>query len=841
MIDELIRGSLVTDPIFIVSAANAQGVLEEIVVTARKREESLQDTPISVTAFTGDTLEAQHIDNLDAIASFTPNMEFDSSSTFSGSSGAGSIFIRGIGQVDFTLTTEPGVGVYLDGVYVSTSIGSVLDLVDIETIEVLRGPQGTLFGRNTIGGAINVRSRRPDETLHGNVQVTGGAYNRIDGKASVNVPLTDNLFGKASFATFNRDGFLSAPNTPSGDDLGDINRDTGRIALRWVPTDRFEANFSADYTRVREEGVPHILNQTFEGESLALIAALATPTSPAFVPPPAPLPPPGFVDLFNIKTVAPIPEDGMFGVSPPNRDFGMPTITSANVQQVDGGANFSDMDLQSESDVWGVSLDLEYDFGWATVRSITSYREMEAFTIHDQDGLPITVNSLVNTYDHEQISEELQLSGLAFDDRLNWLLGFYHFEEEGINLDEVEFPPVHILSGANIDNRSTAGFAQFTFDVTEKIAVTAGIRYTDEKKKYIVDDECHPLPDGPATLFDGTVVPCTPIQTVIDPKTLTPEFLAIVSAPVFPAPGGRVCCLPISDASGAVVALIPGLASGDEVLPRGTTTSKFDDWTPHASISYNFHDDLMVYFSYSEGFKSGGFVQRVFPPKTEVPIFGVESATVYEGGVKWTGLDNRVRVSAAGFHTDYDDLQVQINDGIAPVTRNAAAAEIDGFEFEMMALPADGWLLQAGVGFLDASYQELSANENFATDIRAITLDTNLVNAPDWSTSVGLQYEHNFSNGGTLLTRLDWRFRTEVNKDALNFPSLTQDDLHLLDAVITYTAPGGNWDISAFGKNMTDERYIVSGFSNALTQGTSSVNIGRPAEWGMSVRYRFGE
>ena len=130
------------------------------------------------------------------------------------------------------------------------------------------------------------------------------------------------------------------------------------------------------------------------------------------------------------------------------------------------------------------------------------------------------------------------------------------------------------------------------------------------------------------------------------------------------------------------------------------------------------------------------------------------------------------------------------------------------------------------MGFLDASYQELSANENFATDIRAITLNTNLVNAPDWSTSVGLQYEHNFSNGGTLLTRLDWRFRTEVNKDALNFPSLTQDDLHLLDAVVTYTAPGGNWDISAFGKNMTDERYIVSGFSNALTQGTSSVNIG---------------
>ncbi|MGI9229036.1 MAG: TonB-dependent receptor plug domain-containing protein, partial [Gammaproteobacteria bacterium] len=170
-VSAVVAAAFITEP----TPAVAQGgnVLEEITVTARKREESLQDTPISVTAFTGDMLEQQQIDDLDGVASSTPNLEFDYSSTFSGAN-AGSVYMRGIGQIDFTLTTEPGVGIYLDGVYISQSIGSVLNLVDIDTVEVLRGPQGTLFGRNTIGGAINVRSKRPDDTLHGEVEVTTG-------------------------------------------------------------------------------------------------------------------------------------------------------------------------------------------------------------------------------------------------------------------------------------------------------------------------------------------------------------------------------------------------------------------------------------------------------------------------------------------------------------------------------------------------------------------------------------------------------------------------------------------------------------------------------------------
>ncbi|NKB38730.1 MAG: TonB-dependent receptor [Gammaproteobacteria bacterium] len=820
----------------------------------------MQDTPISITAFTGEMLERQGITSLDGVASSSPNVEFDYSSTFSGANAA-SVYMRGIGQVDFTLTTEPGVGIYLDGVYISQSIGSVLSLVDIETVKVLRGPQGTLFGRNTIGGAINVRSKLPDDQFHGDVELTGGAYDRIDGKVNVNVPLSDTLYAKASFASLNRDGFVAAPNTPDGGDLGDEDKEVARLALRFVPNDQFEANFSVDYTRQRENGVAHILNSSFEGESLALIGSLANPASPTFVPPPGPLPAPSFVDLYNLVASIPFGQTGgVAGLVPgvvPNPVFGQPAFGAGDTQPVgtDDPINGSTLDLSSNSETWGVGLSLEYDLGWSTIKSISSYREMEARTGYDNDASAIDLIALVDKFDTSQFSQEIQLSGLAMDDRLNWVLGFYHFEEEGLNLDDVEFTPVHILSGAEIDNRSTAAFAQLSFDATEKLSLTAGLRYTDEEKKYIVDDTCHTLLKGPETLFDGTVVNCAPIQTVINPKFLNTGFLAtvnqnpiidtstgtIINPQGLPLADARVCCIPISDAAGNPVGLVTGLTAGQEVLPRGTTKNSFDDLSPHASIAYRWHEDFMTYFSYSEGFKSGGFVQRVFPPKTEVPSFAPENVQVLEVGFKWTGFDNRVRLSAAGFHTQYDDLQIQINDGIAPVTRNAAAAEIDGFEIEVMATPAEGWLLQGGVGYLDARYTELDPNQNFVTDIRGITLNSNLVNAPDWSASAGAQYSYRFAHGGELITRLDWSYRSAVNKDALNFPSLAQDAITLLNAGVTYISADDKWEVSAFGKNITDERYIVSGFANGLAQATSTVNLGRPAEWGLSVKYRFGE
>jgi iron complex outermembrane receptor protein len=832
--------------VFAQEAIRPASALDEIVVTARMREETLQDTPISVTAFTGEAIERQHITQLDSIANATPNMMFDNSTGFSGSNNASAVYIRGIGQVDFAITTEPGVGIYLDGVYIAQSLGSVLNLVDIDRVEVLRGPQGTLFGRNTIGGAVSVTSKLPDNTLHGDIEVTGGSYDRVDLRGTLNLPLSDTLFAKVSAASFNRDGFLDSPNAANADHLGDINQDAARVALHFAPNDRFEANLAYDYSKQRENGVPNILVSTYDGASLALIGALATPGSPTYLPPPAPLPAPSFVDLHNILATTPLGQEGgvvgMPGVVA-NPVFGEQTVSQADIVSVNANdpANLSNLDLSTNTDLWGLAMTLSYDFDWAILKSITSYRNMEARTAYDLDALPVVTGEVVDTFDVHQFSQEFQLSGKAMDGRLNWLAGLYYFSQDGLNLDDVEFTSVRVLSGAKIDDSSTAGFAQVTFDVTEKLAITGGLRYTDETKKFIVPENCYRMPKGPATLFDGTVVTCAQLESVVDPKYLNEGFLTFVNAPVYPDPGGRFCCLPVSDAAGNIVSLVPGLTSGFELLPRGTTKATFNETTPMVNIAYKWSDDLMTYVSYSEGYKSGGFVQRVFPPKTEVPLFQPETATVYEAGVKWRLFDRRVRLGASAFHTDYDDLQIQVNDGIAPVTRNAAAADIDGFEFELSAIPADGWLIETGLGYMNAEYSKFAAGQNFVTDLRTITLDSKLVNAPEWTGNVAAQYTLDVDSRGQVITRVNWGYVGDVEKDALNFQALHQDAYSLIDLFVTYVSREADWELSVFGKNITDERYIVSGFANGLTQGRGSANLGRPAEWGMSLTYRFGK
>ena len=848
-------------------AAAGGGMLEEITVTARRREESLQDTPISITAFTGDGLQMRQIDRLSGIGPFTPNMQFDTGATFSGANSSASVFIRGIGQVDFTLTTEPGVGIYLDGVYMSQTIGSVLDLVDIERVEVLRGPQGTLFGRNTIGGAINVTSVKPStEKLDGDVKVTVGEDSRLDVRASLNFPITDTFAGRISAATFTRDGYVAAPNTPGGSELGDIDQNVARLGLRWEPSDKFDMDFNLDWSQQRENGVPNVLVGVFDGATLAI------------PPPPTPIPltPLSFVDLHNLTASIPFGvQGGLPPATPPSPIFMQPLICggvgvpnpvvncpagqndTVNIEN-DPWINTSPLDYASETDIWGANLTFSWDFNWASLKSITAYREVEAFTAMDVDAFG-SVNAmtgavegltgdLVDDFDSEQLSQEFHLSGLAVNDRLNWLLGFFYISEEGTNLDDVEFTAVHILSGAEIDNESIAGFGQLTFDFTDRFSATAGVRYTDETKKFIVPNTCFPLPKGPATLLDGSgTVDCARLQSVIDPKFVngtdstdpTSGFLPFINAVVGGDPF-RFCCLPLSDAAGNVLGLLPGLAPGDPVVPAGTTERSFDDWTPHVNLSYKFTDDLMTYVSYSEGFKSGGFVQRVFPPKTEVPGFDPETAKVYELGAKWVGLDNQLFLSGAVFFTDYENLQIEVNDGIAPVTRNAAEAEISGFELELTATPGESWLIQAGLGYLDAEYTRLDPSQNFSTDFLSLTLDSELVNAPEWTANLGIQYTATFGGGGQLIPRLDVAYTDDVFKDALNFPQLMQDAYTLVDVYLTYITPGGSWEAAVFAQNVTDEEYITSGFANGLTQGRVSANVARPSQWGASLTYRFG-
>ncbi len=723
----------------------AQGELEEIVVTARKREESLVDTPISITAFTADDLDVRQITSINQIDESTPNLMFKVGTANSGFGGAATVFIRGIGQTDFLLTNEPGVGIYLDGVYLSQTVGQVLDLVDVETIEVLRGPQGTLFGRNTTGGAVSVNSKRPHEEFDGNIEIIAGSYNRIDVKGRVNIPITDKLFINAAALSTDRDGFINTPNVSGSSGFGDDNTVAARFAARWLPSDNIDVNLAMDYTRSRENGAPFVLRD------ISLV-----PGSEA--------------EVWN-RVTAPALGQGQYTAAQYLRDL-------------DDHTSFAAQPGSDNLDLWGVGLTIDWDVNeFLSIRSITSYRNLESNTINDGDHSPLTVNEVADTLNQDQFSQELQFKGTLLDNRLDWILGLYHFQEEGFNRNPVVFPLelgpgfaplLDIQSGAGIDNESNAVFAQLSYDLTDQLSLTGGLRYTDEEKVAIV----------------------------------TPDIQVIG---------------------------IPGIGVLPTVVP-GKSKASVSEVTPYANVSYAWTDDLMTYFSYSEGFRSGGFAQRLGPPffRPGLPSFDPEFVTVYEVGFKWTGLNNRIRITGAGFFTDYEDLQLTVDAGVGPVTDNAAKAEIKGFELELLAVPMEHMKISGGVGYLDASYEEV------ATTSPTITTASLLVNTPEWNLNASASYTWAVPGlRGTITPRVDWSYTSEHATEAENIPLLIEGGYSLLNASITYVHDSEKWELTVFGKNLTDETYITAGFGTPSVVGLTQAIIGRPAEIGARLKYNF--
>ncbi len=367
------------------TSAEPKAYIDEIVVTARKRAESLQDTPISITAFTAKALEDRQIVNVGQIAEFTPNLTINTSAAFSGSSSTPAIFLRGVGQVDFSLNTDPGVGLYLDGVYISRAVGGLIDLVDIERVEVLRGPQGTLFGRNTIGGAVSVTSKAPTDEFGGRVKLTTGSDNRIQLQGLLNIPLGENLASRIALNYHKRDGYVDRPD---GVSLGDDNSFSARGTVAYAPSDNLSFVFSGDYTTEREQSAPFILTAidpaaSFVGFHNAVIAPMIDP-SLALLPPGPPsacfIPTTANPACFNAASVS----------------VGVP------------GINQGTLPSMSNLDVYGLSLTTEYNFNDnITLKSITAYRDLDSLSSNEADSAPVAINSTSDSFIYNQFSQEI--------------------------------------------------------------------------------------------------------------------------------------------------------------------------------------------------------------------------------------------------------------------------------------------------------------------------------------------------------------------------------------------------------------------------------------------------
>lgn len=713
--------------------------LEEVLVTARRREEGLQETPISIAAYSGADLDVRSVTSTKDLGAFTPNLVSSNGSGVSGNTSAASFFIRGIGQIDFLLNTDPGVGLYVDEVYIGRSIGSGMELLDLERVEVLRGPQGTLFGRNTIGGAITLTSRPPAPAFEGNVALSGGSSAYRSVKGVLNVPITDTLFARLSASVRERDGYVTR--LADGIELGDENADAARLALRWLPSDAVSFDLIADGVRRREQSPPTgavAINgaSLFGGFFNAVLSG-----SPGCVPPPGSLADPA---CFNAQWLTSNPD-----------------TTNATFPS------------QSDLNAAGASLHAEIQASeWLTLKSITAYRDVDATGRRDGDGSPYPISQTVDLWTHDQFSQELQALSAAPIAGIDWIVGLYYFRERGSNVNLVDFAPVSLQSGGSVDNDSSAAFGQATWHATDKLSVTAGLRYTKENKRF--------RPDQFVTADRGAGVP-----------------------------------------------------PGTPILPSEEAHTSVSELTPMVNVAYRWTSDFMTYATYSEGFKSGGFTQRVFPPLPQTPSFEPEFVTVYEGGFKYTGANQRLRLNGAVYYTDYDDLQVQVLLGPAPITRNAATAIVKGFELEMAALPVGGLKLEAGVGLTDASYTQIGPQ------VIGLTRQSKFAQVPEWSYSAALSYEFTLGAAGTIAPRVDWLHRSRIYMDALNSPQVTQDAYSLYNASLTFTSASERWLIALTGTNLGDERYFTSGFADLQTAGNAEVIWARPREWAATVELRF--
>ncbi|EZP83970.1 TonB-dependent receptor-like protein [Novosphingobium resinovorum] len=681
--------------------AAARGV-GEIVVTARRRAESLQDTPVAVTAITSAALDQQGAVNISAIAQSVPSLTFNTTAGNSGASNAAVVFIRGIGQDDFFPTIDPGVGIYLDGAYVSRTLGGVLDTVDLEQVEVLRGPQGTLFGKNTIGGAVQITTRKPGPDLEGYLEATTGRFGRIDAKASINLPFSETLFARFSVATLNRGGYITilekdpltgAVRDADAPKLGNISTMAGRAALRWEANPDLTFDLSFDYTGKREQSSGSTLLAT-----QPLIPGLGfDPNDPASI---------NNYIMSNAATVGGFHNLIVAGAQGCNPVFGGNPFDQSNPaclndQYVTGDPYktfYEPRASRSDLDVWGLTGVVDWDASPAFgVKSITAYRNTKSFFMRD-DNTPLQLIELMTDQTAKQFSEELQFSGKAFDNRLTWLVGLFYLNEK-VDFDNPAcFSFVCTGVSTKLQTNSYAAFAQGTYAIGPHTNITIGGRYTNEKKTSDPDNFFIDIGFGLGPLAIGNPNP--------NPATIIDTPVAV----------------------------------------------KFDNISPMASIDHRWSDNIMTYASYSKGVKGGGFQQRVIVPRILQPTFGPEKLTAYEIGAKTDFFDRRLRINVAAFQSNYNDLQITTFPGgansIEPVQVNGGRARIRGVEVEATARPFDALTANFGLGYLKTKYLEVTPGA-------VIPAGAALPFTPKWSLSAGLGYAFDLGDAGTLNLRGD--------------------------------------------------------------------------------------
>ncbi|HLG87313.1 MAG TPA: TonB-dependent receptor [Alphaproteobacteria bacterium] len=737
-------------------AAAPAGGIEEIVVTAQRREEKLHDVPIAVTAFNAATIQERNITDINGIAGFAPNVTLVESPAFNSET---TIAIRGGVTINPAIYWEPTVGIYVDGAYISKAQADVFDIADIDHIEILRGPQGTLYGRNTLNGAVNIVTQKPTGQFEGNIKAGFGDYGYKTGRLSVNLPAWGRLSVKVSGLIESRDGFITVepdpfhlPTTsfpfahaPTEGHLDSLDRKAGRIAAKLDITDDITADYAFDVS------YEHDLPQPSQLASI----------SPAI----------GFPANLYIQH------------NPQS------LISYANGSYEDGGM-FEDTSVRSHALTltWDVSDEL-------ILKSITAYRWVNWSNAIDLDGTPMTLaaTELFDTY--HSFSQEVQAAGQI--DRLHYTAGAYYFSDGGFNEGVQDFFEEAVRYYSNYGTRTEAYalYAQVEYVppiLDDNLTVTLGLRYSNENKV------------GFRAEYGSFFVQgfgFTPFLTQI---------------------------------------------------PSVMAQKNFDAATPLYEVKYNISPDINVYAKYAEGFKSGGFNGESNSLIESITPFDAESVDEWEVGAKTRWLDNRLNINVAAFYDQRQNMQLSVftaQGAVASVIRNAGSADIDGFEFEMQALPQPWLKVDGTVGYLNAQYNRfVSGGVNVAND-RAFPV------TPQFTAHMSVDATLMDNDIGKLDLIVDYNhsdayyyYPYSLSKDpAVNqgyYAGTTKASplnevnarLRLTDIPVQY----GKLEISMWGKNIFDDKARINGIDFGPGFGNlTTAYYNKPATFGGDVTFKW--
>lgn len=801
----------------IVDSDDQDLVLEEVVVTARKRMESLQESPVAISAFDESALREQGIATVRDLSSTVPGLSF----TEQGSK-ATSIFIRGIGQRESNAVLDPSVGVYINGIFIARTDSQLLDAVDTQSIQVLRGPQGTLFGKNTTGGALLVTTNTPDpNNFSGSLSSRIGNFGRRDAKVTLNIPVLEDKLGvRGTLSSIKRDGYLD--NTIDGKEYGDEDRLAASLRALWQVNDIFSVDAFAYLSKQNENGAGF---GCLFSNPVSNISQLVYPQNGVLV---------NFEDVCRQSEA----------------------LMDADKLAVNTTA------FRMQSQIYGITLAWEFDD--FELRSISAFgRQSDIVVEDDQDGTGISIlqnghltrNHYFDlgglSYDDEerdQFSQEFNLIGSLFDERLSYTLGLFFSHE---TMDNTPFtqavgPDTMAMVGllanvntyisthkllatqSNLETDTAAAFAQGTYDINDYLQLTLGLRYTKEERKRELN----------VATIDWSALAATTGGTYLDAGAV--EGIQYPSA-------------------GAMFAFADALAQGNAAIPldpaASLTVAEDKSWsklTPSITLSFNALEDLfnlshldsaMIYLTYSQGFKSGGFE----PKGEEFVAFDPEEVSNIELGAKVDAFDHRLRINVAGYYMDYQDIQVRLAEKGQRISdlflylANAGEATIAGFEAEVSALLTQYLTLRASFNYTDAEYDVFDYVEPL-TNVPLDRSDEPFGGTPEKSGSLSLVYERDLSDALVFRPTLSAYYSDELYI-GLDYKSPDYDesyiDSYTLLSLRLSLLFNDNLEVTAFSDNLTDEDYYQGGFALADLLGAATVVKGPGRSYGLELYYRF--